>query len=88
MTESIILFNNPVFQRGQHPACNNIGVLHGTLQIYLQTDGFKRFYIGHQWAMQQWEGRALYGNRNFKDFAATNYLEIGWIWRKTMYGLT
>jgi hypothetical protein len=34
--KSIILFNNPVFLCGQHLACNNIGVLHGTLQIDLQ----------------------------------------------------
>jgi hypothetical protein len=36
------------------------------------TDGLQRFYIGYQWAMQQWEGRAVHGNRNLKDFSATN----------------
>ena len=86
--KTIFLFNNLVFLRGQHPACNNVGVLHGTLLIYLQTNWLKGFYIGHQWAMQQWEGHALYGNRKFEDFAVTNCLETGWIWRKTMYGLT
>ena len=44
--------------------------------------------FGSRWAMQQWEGRAVYGNRKFTDFAATNYWEIGWIWRRAMYGLT